>query len=182
MFLSVSLPFARVAAAQHSSMERVGIFLYHHVSELPATASDALRRWNVTPRKFEEQIGWFAEHGHPTSLPVVPGRAKPLTFRAWRPGEPVISGVLGIPMPAAGAPEIVPEIVLVPLLAFDRRGYRLGYGGGYYDRTLAGLRAKGPTFAIGVGFAFQEIDEVPTTPGDQPVDAIATEAGWERFA
>jgi 5-formyltetrahydrofolate cyclo-ligase len=127
-------------------------------------------------------LGWFAEQGHPTALPVVPGREQPLRFRAWRPGEPVVKGVLGIPMPPADAAPIVPEIVLVPLLAFDRRGHRLGYGGGYYDRTLAILRAHGLVFAIGVGFAFQEMAEVPITIGDQPLDAIATESWAERVA
>jgi 5-formyltetrahydrofolate cyclo-ligase len=94
----------------------------------------------------------------------------------------VIKGVLGIPTPAADAAEIVPEIVLVPLLAFDRRGHRLGYGGGYYDRTMAGLRARGAVLAIGVGFAFQEMDAVPTASGDQPLEAIATESWAERVA
>jgi 5-formyltetrahydrofolate cyclo-ligase len=127
-------------------------------------------------------LSWFAERGHPTSLPVVPGRNLPLKFRAWRPGQAVITGVLGIPMPAADAAEIVPEIVLVPLLAFDRHGHRLGYGGGYYDRTLAGLRAQHLVFAIGVGFAFQEMDAVPIALGDQRLDAIATELWAERVA
>jgi 5-formyltetrahydrofolate cyclo-ligase len=127
-------------------------------------------------------LAWFAAEGHPTALPVVTGRGRPLAFRAWRPGEPLIKGVLDIPMPAADAAEIVPEILLVPLLAFDRRGHRLGYGGGYYDRTLAALRAAGSAFAIGVGFAFQEMAEVPAAAGDQPLDAIATERWSERLA
>ncbi len=127
-------------------------------------------------------LSWFAERGHPTALPVVIGRRLPLAFRAWAPGEPLQRGVLGIPFPAAGAADLVPEILLVPLLAFDRRGHRLGYGGGYYDRTLADLRAKGPVFAIGVGYAFQEMDQVPSASFDQRVDAIATESSAERLA
>ena len=127
-------------------------------------------------------LSWFAGHGHPTALPVVVGRRVPLVFRAWTPGGPLERGVLGIPFPGAGTPEIVPEILLVPLLAFDRRGHRLGYGCGYYDRTLADLRAKGPVLAIGVGFSFQEIGEVPATPTDQRIDAIVTERAAERLA
>jgi 5-formyltetrahydrofolate cyclo-ligase len=124
----------------------------------------------------------FAAAGHAVGLPVVVGRDRPLVFRAWTPGAPLERGVLGIPFPPATCPEMVPEVLLVPLLAFDRRGQRLGYGGGYYDRTLAGLRATGPVFAIGVGFAFQEVDAVPHAAIDRPVDAIATEAWAERIA
>ena len=124
----------------------------------------------------------FAGTGHTVSLPVVVGRGQPLIFRSWMPGAALASGVLGIPYPPEGNPEVEPSILLVPLLAFDRRGHRLGYGGGYYDRTLADLRAKGPVFAIGVGYAFQEVDEVPADSIDQRVDAIATDAGAERIA
>ncbi|MSP50397.1 MAG: 5-formyltetrahydrofolate cyclo-ligase [Alphaproteobacteria bacterium] len=125
-------------------------------------------------------LAWFAGRGHKVALPVVVGRKQPLIFRAWSPGTPIERGGLGIPFPSAESPEIVPEILMVPLLAFDRRGFRLGYGGGYYDRTLADLRARGPVLAIGVGFAFQEVEAVPDAPDDQPVDAIATESGAER--
>lgn len=127
-------------------------------------------------------LSWFAERGHPTALPVVVGRHLPLAFRAWSPGAPLERGALGIPFPAKGAAELIPEILLVPLLAFDRRGHRLGYGGGYYDRTLADLRAKGPVLAIGVGYSFQEVEEVPATAYDQRIDAIATESSAERLA
>lgn len=123
----------------------------------------------------------FADAGHTVSLPVVVGRKQPLIFRSWMPGGALASGVLGIPYPPEGNPEVEPSILLVPLLAFDRRGHRLGYGGGYYDRTLADLRAKGPVFAIGVGYDFQEVDEVPADSIDQRVDAIATDAGAERI-
>ena len=97
-------------------------------------------------------------------------------------GSEVDEGAFGIPFPAAGAADLIPVILLVPLLAFDRRGHRLGYGGGFYDRTLADLRAKGPILAIGVGYAFQEVDEVPSGAYDQRIDMIATETGGERLA
>lgn len=123
----------------------------------------------------------FAGAGYTVSLPVVVGRKQPLIFRSWVPGAALARGVLGIPYPPEGNPEVEPSILLVPLLAFDRRGHRLGYGGGYYDRTLSDLREKGPVFAIGVGYAFQEVDEVPADSIDQRVDAIATDAGAERI-
>ena len=127
-------------------------------------------------------LSWFTRRGHPTALPAVAGRRLPLVFRSWSPGEPLDEGAFGIPFPAAGAADLIPEILLVPLLAFDRRGHRLGYGGGFYDRTLADLRAKGPILAIGVGYAFQEVDEVPSGAYDQRIDMIATETGGERLA
>jgi 5-formyltetrahydrofolate cyclo-ligase len=75
-----------------------------------------------------------------------------------------------------------PQVLIVPMLAWDRRGYRLGYGGGFYDRTLEGLRAKGPVLAIGFAFAAQEVEAVPTEPTDQRLDAVVTEKGVTVFA
>lgn len=110
-------------------------------------------------------------------LPVVAGKGKPLLFRRWRPGEALVPGVLGIGVPPSDAPTVEPDLLLVPLLAFDRRGYRLGYGGGFYDRTLEARRTRGKVFAVGVGFADQEVASVPSGPNDQRLDAIATERG-----
>jgi 5-formyltetrahydrofolate cyclo-ligase len=95
----------------------------------------------------------LASEGWVTSLPVVMGEGQALQFRAWMPGEPTRPGVWDIPVPLETATEVLPDLLLVPMLAFDRRGYRLGYGGGYYDRTLAGLRAKKPITAIGIAYA-----------------------------
>ncbi len=113
--------------------------------------------------------------GHPIGLPVVTGRGQTLRFRRWEPGTPMVEASFGIRIPEAGAPEVVPEFVLVPMLAFDRAGYRLGYGGGFYDRTLAALRRAGPVAAVGVAFAAQEVATVPRDPLDQPLDWIVTE-------
>lgn len=113
--------------------------------------------------------------GHPLALPVTPPRGQPLVFRRWRFGAPLVSGRFGTSVPSEEAGEAVPDFLLVPLLAFDRRGLRLGYGGGYYDRTLAGLPGAR---AIGVGYAAQEVAAVPAGPHDWPLAGIATERGF----
>jgi 5-formyltetrahydrofolate cyclo-ligase len=117
----------------------------------------------------------LAEAGVGLALPVVAGRGKPLVMRAWRWGEELGSGVWGIREPKPDAPELDPDILLVPLLAFDRAGYRLGYGGGYYDLTIAGLRARKAVTAVGIAFAAQEVAVVPTTPRDARLDLVLTE-------
>jgi 5-formyltetrahydrofolate cyclo-ligase len=110
------------------------------------------------------------------ALPVVLGKGKPLVFRAWDFGQDCEPGVWGISCPPASAPELEPDVVIVPLLGFDHFGGRLGYGGGFYDRTLRGLRAKKPIVAVGVAFEAQRLFEVPTGPMDEPLDWIVTEA------
>ncbi len=112
--------------------------------------------------------------GHPVGLPVTPKRGQPLAFRRWHPGDTLVRGPMGTSQPGPEAEALTPAWLLVPLLAFDRAGRRLGYGGGYYDRTLAAL--PGAT-AIGCAFAAQELDEVPAGPDDARLTAIATEAG-----
>jgi 5-formyltetrahydrofolate cyclo-ligase len=120
-------------------------------------------------------LAQLASAGAVTALPVVMGRGLPLTFRAHPPGGPLVPGLWDIPVPPPEAEEVEPDILLVPLLAFDRRGYRLGYGGGFYDRTLSSLRQRRTIAAIGVAYAAQEVDAVPRRPYDQPLDWIMTE-------
>ena len=122
----------------------------------------------------------MAAHQGPVGVPVIMGAGQPLKFREWTPGCDLIEGEFGAKIPAEGA-WIEPEILIVPMVAWDRRGFRLGYGGGFYDRTLEGLRAKRPTIAIGFAFAAQELAEVPVEPVDQPLDALVTETGVIRF-
>jgi len=123
----------------------------------------------------------LAARGHPLALPRVQGRGRPLAFHAWRPGDPLLAGPFGVMEPDPDAPALRPRVLLVPLLAFDRQGGRLGYGAGYYDLVLHALRALcPPPLAIGVAFAAQEVDRVPTGPRDQPLDAVVTERAVHR--
>ncbi|MCB2092778.1 MAG: 5-formyltetrahydrofolate cyclo-ligase [Rhodobacteraceae bacterium] len=117
----------------------------------------------------------MAAHDGPVAVPVIEAAGAPLLFRQWTPRAVMVPGAFGALIPEAGA-WLVPEILVIPLLAFDRRGYRLGYGGGFYDRTLEGLRARGPVTAIGFAFGAQEVEAVPTESTDQPLDLIVTES------
>jgi len=130
-------------------------------------------RHEIDIRPLMEQI---AESGRTLVLPVVERRDAPLVFREWTPGDPLEEGEFGIPVPPRNRPERRPEILLVPLAAFDREGFRLGYGGGYYDRTLAALRAGGGMVtAVGVAYSGQEMDRLPREETDQPLDWIVTD-------
>jgi 5-formyltetrahydrofolate cyclo-ligase len=122
----------------------------------------------------------MAAHQGPVCVPVIVGKAQPLRFREWTPGCRMEPGDFGALIPSDGA-WLIPQIVIVPLLAFDARGSRLGYGGGFYDRTLQALRARGPVLAIGFAFAAQEVAEVPTDATDQKLDMIVTENGVTSF-
>lgn len=117
-----------------------------------------------------------AAAGGPVCVPVIPGQAVPLAFRAWTPGCALEEGAFGALVPVAGD-WLEPQVLIVPLLSFDRRLFRLGYGGGYYDRTLERLRALHPVTAIGFAFAAQEVAEVPIEATDQPLDLVVTEDG-----
>jgi 5-formyltetrahydrofolate cyclo-ligase len=112
------------------------------------------------------------------ALPVAAEKNAPLIFRLWRPEDPLRPDAYGIPSPLSSAPQVLPNLMLTPVLAFDRNGGRLGQGGGHYDRTLANLRRQRPVFVLGVAFAGQEIDAVPMGPHDQSLDAIVTETAY----
>jgi len=117
----------------------------------------------------------LAEAGAKLALPVVAGKGKPLTMRAFTFGDVLASGVWGIREPKPEAPEVFPDILLVPLLAFDRSGHRIGYGAGYYDMTITALRARKSVAAVGIAFAAQEVAQVPSTPRDARLDLVLTE-------
>jgi 5-formyltetrahydrofolate cyclo-ligase len=115
------------------------------------------------------------EDGHAVALPVVVGNAKPLIFRRWHPGLVLAAGDFGTHHPGPDEAQVTPAILLVPLLAFDAQGHRLGWGGGFYDRTLARLRAQGPVTAVGVAYQSQLVDSVPHSANDEPLDWMITD-------
>jgi len=123
----------------------------------------------------------LARHGVHLALPVVIARDQPLLFRSWSAGEPLARGQLGILEPPAEAPVVVPDILLVPLAAFDRLGHRIGYGAGHYDRTLAQLREWKAITAIGVAFAAQQVEAVPALLHDVALDYVLTETQMHDF-
>ena len=121
----------------------------------------------------------LAKQGWRLALPAVETEDGPLVFRAWAPGERLVHDLTGLPAPLASATELRPDLILVPLLAFDRAGGRLGQGGGHYDRTLAALRdAPSPPPAVGFAYSGQEVPRLPREPHDQALDGILTEAGY----
>ena len=126
----------------------------------------------INPLPLLQKLG---ETGATLALPAIAGRGKPLIMRSWQFGAPLDHGQWGIREPKPDAPEVDPDILLVPLLAFDRAGHRIGYGAGYYDMTIARLRSIKPVTAIGIAFATQEIATVPATPRDARLDLVLTE-------
>ena len=134
-----------------------------------APLADEFRVWPLLRRLNAE--------GFSLALQVMQGKAKLLLFRAWTPGDAMDSGVWGIAEPKADKAVLEPDILLVPLLAFDRRGWRLGYGGGYYDRTLRDLRARKAVVAVGIGLDEQEVDAVPHLDYYQRLDWVLRPSG-----
>lgn len=151
----------------------------HLASVLAAHAGRVLSGY--MPMRGEiDPLPAMAGHDGPVCVPVVTGKGQPLAFRAWSPDAEMVAGAFGALVPASGA-WLEPDVLIVPLVAFDSRGYRLGYGGGFYDRTLERLRAARPTVAIGFAYAAQEVDRVPVEATDQPLDIIVTERGARRI-
>lgn len=131
------------------------------------------------PMRDEIDVGdlfdLLADKNAVTALPVMSGVEAPLRFRTWSPGAPLEKAAFGVHEPASAAPEVEPDIVGVPLLAFDAVGNRLGYGGGYYDRTLRALRARRDVIAVGICYDEQEFDGLPAHAGDERLDMILTD-------
>ena len=170
--------FAALPGAGHDLVQR-----FHDAVRLPRGA--AVSGYWPLPGELDIRplLHRIHDQGHPVGLPVVVGKAQPLLFRRWTPGTPLVQGSFRVMTPPEGAPEIEPDVLLVPLLAFDGEGYRLGYGGGFYDRTLEKRRREAhsghPIMAVGVAFAAQQAQSLPRGPFDQPLDWIVTEA-WAR--
>jgi len=170
---------AELCAAQPGFAGIIGKFAV----ELPLEAGVAVASYwplrdEADPRDLASAL---AVRGHPILLPGIEARDKPLVFRYWREGDATRRSTDGIVEPLAAAEAHEPKILLVPLLAFDGQGHRLGYGGGYYDRSLAALRARGHVLAIGVAYAGQERAKLPHARHDQRLDMVVTEQGLRRF-
>jgi 5-formyltetrahydrofolate cyclo-ligase len=116
----------------------------------------------------------LAAAGLETALPVIAGRGRPLIFRRWKPGDPLDDGPLGLREPAPNSPAVEPDLLFVPLAAFDRAGHRIGYGAGYYDATLAALSANQP-LSVGLAFSVQEVARIPAETHDHPLAFVITE-------
>ena len=158
------------AAARLSDhlVERFGHLSGHAVSGYLAIGTEI----DVVPAIMRlEQAGLYV------TLPVVTGAEQPLTFRRWTAGSKLESGPLRTRHPTSESPEILPDLLIIPMLAFDADGYRIGWGGGFYDRTLAKLRAEKEVIAIGAAFSAQLVDKVPRDHFDARLDWIATEMG-----
>ena len=132
---------------------------------------------NITPLLIQ-----LHEAGLTCALPIVETRQAPLVFRQWQPGDLLQKSSFGLHQPLAEATSVTPQILIVPLLAFDQEGMRLGWGGGYYDRTLAQLRVSSGVIAVGVGYSAQQVDKLPSGPHDQRLDYMMTPEGIIEFS
>lgn len=173
---------ARLAAALPEFAQRIA----HFADEIALAPNAAIASYwplrdEADPRRLATEL---ARRGHLILLPSIPERNAVLMFRLWEEGDAVAPGLFGVQEPQPTAPAGEPAAILAPLLAFDARGHRLGYGGGYYDRTLAALRRDGrKVLAVGIAYSGQEL-ETPFTddPHDQTLDVVVTELGVRTFA
>ena len=154
-----------------------------YASELPVPRHAKVSAYfalegEADPRPLAEQ---FARAGCEVCFPRVHQKAQPLWFHVPVPGEHFVRSAFGVLEPRPDWPVAIPDVLLVPMLAFDAEGYRLGYGGGFYDRTLAHLRAARRIVAIGIAFAGQEVPSVPHDARDEKLDMLVTERGVRRF-
>ncbi len=176
---------ARRMRMPHSAMLAASQSVARHFADHPILAfADSFAGYRAIRGELDvmEVFTLMARYGKTTALPCVT-EEKSLLFRQWKQGEPLVRHALGMEEPSPLAPVFHPAIVLVPLLAFDGEGFRLGYGGGYYDRTIDLLRERAnPPLFIGVGYSLQEVEEVPTNAHDEPLDGVLTELGVSMFS
>jgi 5-formyltetrahydrofolate cyclo-ligase len=175
---------ARRRALPHAAMLSAASSIARHFSDHPILAfAPSFAGYRAMRGELDvmEIFKLMARFNKQTALPCVTPE-KSLIYRAWNIGDALTRHPLGMEEPTPEAPEITPAVILIPLLAFDGEGYRLGYGGGYYDRTMTTLRALDtPPLFIGVGFSMQEVEQVPTDENDSPLDGILTELGVSMF-
>lgn len=172
--IHVSLRTQAEAASPDAALTARDIFLSHFHNLDPAAVISL-----TLPIKHELDtvplMKALHAKGHQLALPVIVQKGAALQFRAYKPGDALVDDVWGIRHPLPEQPVVRPDLVICPFLAFDRAGRRLGYGGGYYDASLAQLRAAGKVTAVGFGFAVQEVEQVPAESRDQRLDCVITE-------
>jgi 5-formyltetrahydrofolate cyclo-ligase len=172
---------ATVRAAAHAALaaEAGAAIARHFLDNLPWRPDQVIAGYR--PMRDEADVmpllRALAARGATLALPVVPGKAVPLLFRRWAPEAPLEAGPFGTSHPLASAGTVIPDLLLVPLLAFDESGNRLGYGGGYYDRSLTALRRTRPIVAVGICYEAQLFPPLPRDSHDQTLDWIVTERG-----
>lgn len=172
-----------VAAAGDGVADKLAAFLLEHADDMGLSEGNVVAGYWALADEVDvipAMTHVMEECGVRCALPVVAQNNEPLIFRAWQPGDELDSGGFGTHHPKADTEELTPDVLLVPLLAFDMTGYRMGWGGGFYDRTLEKLRrASNSICAVGVAYAGQEFDKVVRDRYDQPMDWIVTEK-WAR--
>jgi 5-formyltetrahydrofolate cyclo-ligase len=172
-------------AAAHAALARsaAGALARQFLDALPWQAGQVISGY--LPMRDEADIlplmRELDRRGARLALPVVAAKAQPLLFRRWAPGAPLEAGVFGTSHPPASADILIPDLLLVPLLAFDESGTRLGYGGGYYDRSLAALREVRRIIAVGIGYEAQRLPSLPCESHDQKLDWMVTEQRVREF-
>ena len=194
--ISVSSPHAEDPAAAKAQMRKQAAILrqrevdkHPHAAEILAGHSQLLLT-NFGPGVYAAYLPIRSEisplpliaalhhAGQPTAMPVTPAEGQPLSFRLWAVGDALEDGPYGTRQPLASETPVLPDVILAPLLAFDLAGWRLGYGGGFYDRTVAGLRRFGQRVTmIGIAYEGQKVDKTPVGPFDMPLDAVLCPAG-----
>ncbi len=173
----------RRKAAAHQSPHAAGEIIPHLLDYLDGNVPQSLAGYLPIGSELDPQpiLNHFRKLGTETALPVVVAEAHPLLFRQYQPGDSLVAEAFATRAPVATARQVMPDLVLVPLLAFDTKGYRLGYGGGFYDRTIAQFQQQNPNSVfIGLAYAAQQVDEVPIGAYDLPLKAIVTEKGVVR--
>ncbi|MDX1974096.1 MAG: 5-formyltetrahydrofolate cyclo-ligase [Rickettsiales bacterium] len=177
-YLQKRLSLSDADAQQHALS-----YSQHLLHYLPATPPCVIAGYSTMRGEIDVMpaLQQLAQKGHRLCLPVIAETNSPLVFHSWKPGDALVAGTHNTLAPVAHAPVVTPDIIIVPLLAFDRKGYRLGYGGGYYDRTLQALRAAQSIQAIGAAYSLQQTDTLPIQSHDATLDAVITENGVIQF-
>jgi 5-formyltetrahydrofolate cyclo-ligase len=174
----------RASLSQPAVVRAADAVAAHGLAFLPPKPATVVSGFASLPDEFRlwPLLRALSGQGYRLALPVMQGKGNPLIFRAWSPGDGMDSGVWGIAEPKADKAVLEPDILLVPLLAFDAEGCRLGYGGGFYDRTIHGLRAHKAVVAVGIAFDEQRVDAVPHLDYDERLDWVLTPSGPIRCA